>query len=324
VIELGEDEVPTGLAVTAFRALLKDPYRFVLEKVYGLNRLDDNARELDPLGFGTLAHEILHRFGLLALESPPSVDVSNESDVAGSLMDLLEEDLSTRFGEDAMPAVYLQAEQLKVRLRAFAKKQAQWAGNGWEIVAVECEGVDVPFDVDGRPFLLRGRIDRIDHNPSTGEWAVLDYKTGQSVDPPEKTHRKTRGRDHQWIDLQLPLYRRLLSGILDGDGARVIDIDVDGVEQSRIRFGFVSLPQNVEKTAFMVADWTAQDFASAETAAREAVRRLREARFKFDKDVTKVAQFGQDALEPLLAVGWQSTGEHEEASSPSSGRASER
>jgi hypothetical protein len=239
-------------------------------------------------------------------------------------MDLLEDDLSIRFGEDAMPAVYLQAEQLKVRLRAFAKKQAQWAAHGWKIVAVECEGVDVPFDVDGRPFLLRGRIDRIDHNPSTGEWAVLDYKTGQSVDPPEKTHRRTRGREQQWIDLQLPLYRRLLSGILDGDGARVIDIDVDGVEQSRIRFGFVSLPQNVEKTDFMIADWTAQDFASAETAAREAVRRLREARFEFDKDVTKVTQFGQDPLEPLLAVGWQATDEREEAASPSAKGASER
>ncbi len=104
----------------------------------------------------------------------------------------------------------------------------------------------------------------------------------------------------------------------------MIDIDVDGVEQSRIRFGFVSLPQNVEKTAFMVADWTAQDFASAETAAREAVRHLRGARFEFDKDVTKVTQFGQDALEPLLAVGWQSTGEHEEAASQSAKGASER
>ena len=324
VIELEEDEVPTGLAVTAFRTLLKDPYRFVLERVYRLNRLDDTARELDPLGFGILAHEILHQFGLLALEPTPSVDVSNESDVAGSLMDLLEDDLSIRFGEDAMPAVYLQAEQLKVRLRAFAKKQAQWAAHGWKIVAVECEGVDVPFDVDGRSFFLRGRIDRIDHNPSTGEWAVLDYKTGQSVDPPEKTHRRTRGRDHQWIDLQLPLYRRLLSGILDGDGARVIDIDVDGVEQGRIRFGFVSLPQNVEKTDFMIVDWTAQDFASAETAAREAVRRLREARFEFDKDVTKVTRFGQDPLEPLLAVGWQATDEREEAAPPSAKGASER
>ncbi|MCH8811392.1 MAG: PD-(D/E)XK nuclease family protein [Gemmatimonadetes bacterium] len=315
LIELGEDEVPTGLAVTGFRALLKDPYRFVLEKVYGLRRLDDTARELDPMGFGNLAHEILHRFGLLALESPPKVDVSSESEVARSLMDLLDDDLSTRFGEDAMPAVQLQAEQLKMRFRAFAERQAQWAAQGWRIVAVECKGHDVPFDVDGTPFFLRGRIDRIDHNPATGEWAVLDYKTGAFVDPPEKAHRKSRGRDHQWIDLQLPLYRRLLSGIFDGEGLRVIDIDVDDTEQSRIHFGFVSLPQEVEETAFMIADWTEEDFASAETAAREAVRHLREGSFKFDPNVTRVTQPGQDPLEPLLAVGWQAVSELEEPKS---------
>ena len=209
---------------------MRDPYRFVLEKVYRLDRIDDTARELDPLGFGNLTHETLHRFGLLALESPPGVDMTSEADVARSLMDLLKVELSTRFGEGAMPAVHLQAEQLKLRLRAFAEKQASWAAQGWEIVAVECkgEGEGVPFDVDGTPILLRGRIDRIDHNPSTGEWAVLDYKTGQSVDPPEKTHRRVRGKDYQWIDLQLPLYRRLLSGVLDEKGRRVVDIDIEG------------------------------------------------------------------------------------------------
>jgi ATP-dependent helicase/nuclease subunit B len=317
LIELGEDEVPTGLAVTAFRGLLKDPYRFVLERVYGLRRLDDTARELDPLGFGNLAHEILHRFGLLASDSPSRVDVSSKSEVAGALMDLLDDEFSTRFGEDAMPAVQLQAEQLKIRFRAFAEKQAQWAAQGWKIVAVECKGEGVPFDVDGIPFFLRGRIDRIDHNPSTDEWAVLDYKTGASVDPPEKAHRKSHGRDHQWIDLQLPLYRRLLSGILDRDGRRVIDIDLDSAEQSRIRFGFVSLPQNLLETEFMIAAWTVEDFASAEATAREAVRRLREARFEFDPDVTRVTQPGRDPLEPLLAVGWQAASEPEDAASGS-------
>ena len=337
LIELGADEVPTGLAVTAFRGLLKDPYRFVLEKVYRLRRLDDSARELDPLGFGILAHEILHRFGLLALESPPGVDVSSESDVGRSLMDLLDDHLATHFGEDAMPAVHLQAEQLKIRFRAFAEKQAEWAAQGWRIVGVECEGAGtgvgdgVPFDVDDMPFLLRGRIDRIDHNPSTGEWAVLDYKTGAFVDPPEKAHRKSHGRDHQghggdheWIDLQLPLYRRLLSGIFDGDGRRVVDIDVGGAEQNRIRFGFVSLPQNVAETEFMIAAWTEEDFMSAEAAAREAVRRLRKASFEFDSDVTRVTQAGQDALEPLLAVGWQAASEGEDAADGNATGAKER
>jgi len=184
-------------------------------------------------------------------------------------------------------------------------------------VAVECtgEGEGVPFDVDGTPILLRGRIDRIDHNPSTGEWAVLDYKTGQSVDPPEKAHRRGRGEDRRWIDLQLPLYRRLLSGILDDEGRRVIDVDLEGPGRSLIRFGFVSLPQDVENSAFMIADWTAADFASAEDAAREAVRLLRRARFEFDPEVTRATGSKQDALDPLLAVGWQSTGEQEDSSS---------
>jgi len=315
VIELGDGEVPTGLAITAFKGLLKDPYRFVLEKVYKLKRVDDGARELDPLGFGILAHEVLHRFGLLALASPAGIDLASEDDVARSLMDLLKDELSTRFGPDAMPAVHLQAEQLKIRLRGFAEKQARWATQGWEIAAVECkeEGEGVPFDVDGTPILLRGRIDRIDHNRTTGEWAVLDYKTGLSVNPPEKAHRNGQGEDRQWTDLQLPLYRRLLSGIVDGEGRRVIDID--GAEPSRIRFGFVSLPQNVEDTEFMIADWTGEDFASAEEAAREAVRHLRRARFEFDGDVTKATGFEQDALGPLLKVGWRSTGEPEDPAS---------
>jgi hypothetical protein len=273
------------------------------------------------MGFGNLAHEILHRFGLLALESPPKIDQSSEAEVARSLMDLLDDDLSTRFGEDVMPAVQLQAEQLKMRFRAFAKRQAEWAAHGWRIVAVECKGEGVPFDVDGVPFFLSGRIDRIDHNPSTGEWAVLDYKTGALVDHPEKAHQKSRGRDHQksqgrdheWIDLQLPLYRRLLSGIFDADGRRVIDIDVDGAEQSRIRLGFVSLPQDVEETKFMMASWTEEDFVSAEAVARRVVRRLREATFEFDPKVTKVTVPGRDPLEPLLTVGWQAGNEPEDA-----------
>lgn len=312
VIELTLDEVPTALAVTAFRALLADPYRFVLENVYRLDTIDDDARELDPLGFGSLAHGVLHRFGLRALESPPAVDASDESAVAKTLVDLLQKEVSTRFGTDALPAVDLQAEQLATRLRAFAKRQAAWAAQGWKIVAVECQaaGAGVPFEVDGTPFMLRGRIDRIDHNASTGEWAVLDYKTGNSVDTPDKAHRKGRGDDRRWIDLQLPLYRRLLAGIVDEQGQPIVDSH--DVEQGRLRLGYVSLPRKAEDSEFMLADWGEDDLAAAETTARAAVRHLREARFEFDPSATKVAQFGRDALGPLLAVGWQSSGEAEE------------
>jgi len=311
VIDLGEGEVPNVLWVTDFAAVLSDPYRYVLERLYGLRSIDDTARELDPLKFGSLTHEVLHSFGLRALESPPRVDVADESDVARTLLALLEEEVSRRFGEEALPAVALQTEQLKARLEAFAPKQAAWAAQGWNIVAVECmpEGEGVPFDVDGTPILLRGRIDRIDRNRKTGKWVVLDYKTGTSVKPPDATHRKGRGADRRWVDLQLPLYRRLLPGIVDEQGRSIVD--TEAVERGDIRFGYVSLPKKAEESEFILADWTEEDLATAEATAKDVVTRLREGHFVFDPTVTKPRPMGRDGLEPLLTVGWKATGEDE-------------
>ena len=310
VIELEEDDVPTAMAVTAFKALLADPYRFVLERVYKLGSVDDTARELDPMRFGSLAHDVLHRFGLLALESPPRVDVCDASAVTRSLMELLRDEVAKRFGDEALPAVHLQAEQLASRLRAFSWKQSKWAAAGWRIVGVECQPeAGIPFDVDGTPLLLKGRIDRIDFNATTGQWAVLDYKTGTRVDPPEQTHRRGPQDDRVWVDLQLPLYRRLLPGIVDGRGNSIID--VEAIERGDVCFGYVSLPQKTEESAFLMADWSEEDLAQAEATARDAIRRLRAGRFVFDKEVTKAGRAGVDALRPLLAVGWQAVGEDE-------------
>ena len=311
VIELPFEDVPTSLAVTAFKALLADPYRFVLEKVYRLESIDDTARELEPMGFGSLAHKVLHAFGVLALHSPPQVDVADESEIAKTLVRLLDEEVSRHFGVNAMPAVELQAEQLKTRLRAFAQKQATWAAQGWKIAAVECqpEGDGVPFEVDGTPFFLRGRIDRIDHNSAQGEWAVLDYKTGNSVATPDKSHRRGPKNDRHWIDLQLPLYRRILPGIVDGNARPLVSQRV--VDSGAVRLGYVSLPKKADDCEFMLAEWDDDDFADAETTAQAAVRQLREGRFEYDRRVTKISRFGQDPLEPLLAVGWQATGRDE-------------
>ena len=314
VIELASEEVPTGLAVTAFKGLLTDPYRFVLERVYRLGSEDDSARELDPLVFGSLAHDVLHRFGLMAIESPPPVDISDESAVANALIDLLEDEVETRFGAEAFPAVHLQAEQLKARLRAFAVKQAEWATRGWRIMAVECEpeGEGVPFDVDGTPILLRGRVDRIDHNPTRGQWTVLDYKTGAVVDPPEQAHRTGQGEDQHWVDLQLPLYRRLLAGIVDDQGRPIVD--TLAIAQHDLHLGYIALPKETAKTEFMLARWTEEDLATAEATAREAVRRLRAGRFEFDAEVARAGRFRGDDLEPLLEVGWEAPVEDEDAS----------
>lgn len=312
VLELTLEQVPTRFSVTAFKSILADPYRYVLERVYGLDSVDDGAREMDPMGFGTLVHEVLHRFGMLALESPPAVDVGDAGAVRTTLLDILEQVVAERFGNTALPAVALQVGQLEARLAAFADAQAAWSAQGWRIVAVERqpEGEGVPFEVDGEPVWLRGRIDRIDFNPSTGEWAVLDYKTSNKAETPEKAHRKGRGDQSRWVDLQLPLYRWLLEGIVDADGRPVVD--EAAVRQGRVRLGYVTLPKDTRDTAFRLAEWTDEELADAEEVARAAVAILREARFEFDAAVTKPSWYGGDPLEPLLARGWQAAGDDDD------------
>jgi len=268
------DPVPDALPVTAFASLIGDPYRFALERTLGRDSVDDSARELDPRGFGSLAHAVVQHFGTSGVR-----DSSDAASIAGYLDRRLDQFVSERFGRAVLPAFALQVEQLRLRLRAFAHWQAGWAADGWRIVGVECGTRDpgVEFDVDGTPFRLRGRIDRIDHNARTGAWAVFDYKTGEDVGDPEQTHRK-KG---EWTDLQLPLYRWLLPFAYDGrDGqGRVV---FTGGNDTPVRLGYIALGGDPDATGALTVDWTADEIDGALEAARAAVRVLRANTFSFE------------------------------------------
>lgn len=298
-----------SLSVTAFKALLDDPYRFALQVLLGLGGDDDDARELDALGFGNLAHDVLKGFGRMAAATPPQVDASDENAVAHALERLLEAEVRQRFGEGALPAVHLQARLLKARLRAFAARQAAWAADGWRTVAVEVRQAEgFPFEVDGTPFTLRGRIDRVDHNPATGAWALLDYKTGKAQSP-DKAHRKGKGEGRRWVDLQLPLYRHLARGLTGPDGAPLIP--TSAFDEDRVGLGYVVLPGDTTECGFLLAEWNADDLVAADETARGAIRTLREGRFVFDADVTRSGGADRDDLHPLLARGWSAAADDE-------------
>ncbi|MFB6239970.1 MAG: PD-(D/E)XK nuclease family protein, partial [Gemmatimonadota bacterium] len=286
--EIRVDEVPDRLRVNDFRNLLEDPYRFALERLLGLEARGDRDRELGPPGFGALAHGVLHRFG----ESDASASADAER-IEDALLGLLEEERRRRYGDDTYPAVRLQVEQLRLRLRHFARWQARRAREGWRIAAVEAspEGGEVAFEVDGEPVWLRGRVDRIDVHEERGEWQLLDYKTGERPESPEKSHRAGRRGDRRWVDLQLPLYRHLLAGI-----ARREDVpDALG----RVRepgLGFVHVSGGGVELS--LADWSEELLREADEAAREAVRRMREGIFRHDP--ARRRTFRGDPLDPLF------------------------
>jgi ATP-dependent helicase/nuclease subunit B len=242
------------LSVTGFRAYLECPYRFYLSHVLQLKHADDESQELDGGAFGTLAHGVLDQFaaGLLA-SSTDAAAIDRE------LSALLDEQVAEKFGTRPLPAVAVQVAQLRARLAAFAAWQADWAAQGWRIHRHELQFRDdaaVPLDVDGSPMLITGTIDRIDRNHLTGEWAVIDYKTGDSGAEPDKVHRQA----DEWVDLQLPLYRHFVKSL--------------GIE-GPIRLGYILLPKNTDSVGFAAADWTDAELDAAMEKAQQVVRDIR-------------------------------------------------
>lgn len=292
----------TSMSVTNFADYLRCPYRFYLKKVMRIRTMDDKLTELDGSKFGTLAHAVLEDFGLSELKDSDDVDEIGLY-LAERLVTLAKEE----FGEQPKPAVQVQLAQLRLRLDAFAVKQAEWRSNGWKIIQTEFEEERGEMNVDGEPFFLKGRIDRIDHRVVDGkhQYAVLDYKAGDAGDAPDKKHIK--GKDYpvqpeQWVDLQLPLYRYLL---------RSVEGLPEELNDTNVRLGYVLLPSVPSNTRFAMATWNDDTLLSADRAANNVVRRIREEEFwpptdpfpfkSFD-DHSAIVQHGVFGREEFLEV----------------------
>lgn len=289
-------EPPVALSVTAFGRILEDPYRFALEWSRGLEAVDDSARELDGGAFGSLAHGVLAAFG-----RSPARASTDDAEVARELERLLHEAARQRYGERTFAAVTLQVEHLRLRLRHFAVWQAARAREGWVIAHAEGGEEEASVGaasrlttaelmVDAVPFTIQGRIDRVDHHPQTGRWAILDYKTGDRARVPEETHRRRSG---EWKDLQLPLYRHLAAS-LEGPDGRVLP---PGAEPE---LGYVLLPRELDRVGEALASWTAADLREADEAAHDVVRWLREGAARYDRTRSRVP--AGDPLAPLLGL----------------------
>lgn len=84
---------------------------------------------------------------------------------------------------------------------------AQQRNDGWKIYFVEHE-FSTSLLIPGQASIdVHGKADLIEFHPEHG-WRILDFKTSDRGTDPDKAHHKpVLG---EWIDLQLPLYRKLL------------------------------------------------------------------------------------------------------------------
>jgi len=273
----------TSMRVTEFKDYLGCPYRYYLKHVLKLECLADSAEELDGAAFGSLAHEVLSSLG-----KEPDVAKGKAETIAKYLDMQLDGAVATHFGKKPLPAILVQVEQLRRRLAAFAAWQAAWADQGWRIEHTEVSPKDGKafLEVDSKRMKLRGRIDRIDVNDAAGKRMIFDYKTSDRATSPEKAHRKAS----QWIDLQLPLYRHLISGL-----------DLDGP----LALAYVALPKDTSAVGVLLAEWTQADFDDADRTAAEVVRGVRAEKFwppanpppAFSEDFAAICQDNRFAAE---------------------------
>jgi hypothetical protein len=149
------------------------------------------------------------------------------------------------------------------------------------------------FPVDESPALLSGKLDRVDYNEQTGHWCVLDYKTGERVLSPEESHRRGPKGGKRWVDLQLPLYRRLAAALIDENGEPLIPAG----SAERIGVGYVAVSRDL-RVRELLADWTSAELSEAEEVARSIVRRVRANHFVYDPLSSSIR--AEEALAPVV------------------------
>jgi ATP-dependent helicase/DNAse subunit B len=228
----GVDLGVTALAPTALERYAVCPFRFLLERVYRLEAVEEPDRilMLDPRDRGDLAHAVLEATFRRLAESGALPLTPERLAAAREAFDAAFDEataLAERRGVTGLPMLWA-GERARLREELLSAIEAEaddpWS---WQPVLFEIafgiEGAEgsAPALVyqlpDGTTLHLRGRIDRIDVSPDGRRARVLDYKTGR-LRSLKTADRLAKGRA-----LQLPIYRLAAGPLLADRGAVTVD-----------------------------------------------------------------------------------------------------
>ncbi|MEO0453571.1 MAG: PD-(D/E)XK nuclease family protein [Verrucomicrobiota bacterium] len=199
------------ISFTAFRRYLDSPFFYYLTDVLAWQTLDTRRNSMDPRDYGTLTHKAIELF----LNEESKTYGTDPKAIEAGLLHHLENEFSRLVGNSPHLGLKIQFESIRSRLHTYALAEAELRSEGWETIAVERK-----FHLPIGNWTVTGKIDRIDRHPD-GRVRIIDYKTSDKPDPPGKAHLKQlksntscleesifnwNGKDHSWINLQLPLY----------------------------------------------------------------------------------------------------------------------
>ena len=231
----GVDLGVAPMAPTALERYASCPFRFLLERIYRLEAVEEPDRILmmDPRDRGDLVHAILEATFRQLAESG-ALPLTRERlqqarDALDAAFDVACAEAERR-GLTGLPALWAgeQArlrEELRSALAAEADDPAGWRPTFFEVAfGIERPGepdrTNAPLVYqlpDGSTLVLRGQIDRIDVSSDGQRARVLDYKTGR-LRSPRTPDRLVKGRA-----LQLPIYRLAAEAVLGATGPAAVE-----------------------------------------------------------------------------------------------------
>ncbi|MEI7657938.1 MAG: PD-(D/E)XK nuclease family protein [Phycisphaerae bacterium] len=246
-------------SVTSFRTYIESPYQFYLKHVLGLEEAAPPGREASAATFGNLVHAALKVFS----DDTSLRHATDTHRIEAALLAGLEAEARKAFGAVPSPAVTLQVEIAKRRLRTLAAWQAARTSEGWIIAEAEWppRGTVVEFPVDDRAATITGQIDRIERHAKDGRLAILDFKTG---DQPRKPADAYKVRSREWKDLQLPLYRHLAASLGADDGSLL---------------AYVNIGAELDAIDVREAKWDPATLHAADETAKHVIQEVRAGRF---------------------------------------------
>ncbi len=239
--------LPPELRVTQLGKALGCPLRLVLEDFLGIRELPEIESGLSPLERGLKLHQVLARFLEMADHGLPPEEEADRlleqaaRQILGPALDDIHWQAEWRrwFGDQETPGL----------LPAWLALERQRLADGWRWLGAELafQGLTRP----GWSFTLRGRLDRLDFHPDTGELMVWDYKTGNIPNGAQVFDKKE--------EFQLPAY---LLAVQEGHAG--VDLD----EIAAMSAGFIGLksireghlqhqdfPKNKDRWPEVVESW---------------------------------------------------------------------
>lgn len=229
-------------SATRLNAYLDSPWDFYLQYVLSMEIVETQKDEMDSLQFGNLFHKVLYKFAISNVK-----DSTDENEIADFLLKEFEVIERDTFGISPRTQVRMQLENLKNRILSCAKVQAKHRAEGWEIKYAE-----KPFRIKLCDRTFTGTFDRVDFNPTTETYLIIDYKTYDTFqsETTKSKHVNANKNELEWFNLQLPLYVCAANEIFETDN---------------VICGYFVAPKNIGNTTIDI--W--EDIADFKTPAIE-------------------------------------------------------